>query len=199
MNGVGLGCLEAVRGARRDNLMMKTQRKMKIGMSHIASLERITIQVSIRISGDTIARNTVCQGRSSPRGQNLVLHSYLILPQAYGGVGGVYLRGEVNNQGKGSEISKRHYFQQKLRLRLVVVETVFRPARSTKYLELGQDKPFSFLWIGSFSSKYESKVRCSSVNKTCFAVNQNDYSLLQLPITREENMELARMEEHESD
>ena len=33
----------------------------------------IKIQLSIRISGDTIARNTVCQGRSSPRGQNLVI------------------------------------------------------------------------------------------------------------------------------
>ena len=40
---------------RCDNLVMKTQRKMKIGMSHIASLERITIQVSIRVSGDIIA------------------------------------------------------------------------------------------------------------------------------------------------
>ena len=52
MNRVGLGCPEGVRGARCDTLMMKTQRKMEIGMLHIASLESITMQVSIRISGN---------------------------------------------------------------------------------------------------------------------------------------------------
>ena len=42
---VGLGCPEGVRDARCHNLMMRTQRKMEIGMFHIASLESITMQV----------------------------------------------------------------------------------------------------------------------------------------------------------
>ena len=51
MNRVGWGCLEAVQTARCNNLVMETERKTRIGMFHIASLESIRVQVSIRIPG----------------------------------------------------------------------------------------------------------------------------------------------------
>ena len=81
MSRVGFMCLEAVQAARCNNLVMKTQRKTQIGKLHIASLESIRMQVSIRILGrgffctrdvDPIPMNTDSQSRSSPRGQNLV-------------------------------------------------------------------------------------------------------------------------------